>query len=70
MSEFALLRAFGLEALAQSNGHAYHLGCFGCGAEVATNRHLPGTRAWCADCKAAGKPAAQRARDLRLRRKA
>ncbi len=70
MLDLAALRAFGLEDLmaapASPNGYAHHLVCFGCGKEFGSNRsEKEGRRAWCATCKAAGKPSAQRARDFR-----
>lgn len=64
------LRAFGLEeflaAPISPNGHAQGA-CFGCGGPVALRKGS--SRLWCAECKAAGKPVAQRQADLRKRRK-
>jgi hypothetical protein len=52
------------------NGDAtYRLTCAGCGLPFESKRRqLPGKRAWCQDCKDAGEPAAQRARDYRARK--
>lgn len=66
------LRAFGFEELiaapASPNGYAYHLICHGCLQEFGSNRALAGKRPWCPECRAAGKPGAQRQADLRARR--
>jgi hypothetical protein len=74
MTDLALLRAFGLEALYEapvhSNGHAHPTAiCFNCGEEFEAKRHVPGTRAVCgkAECKRAA--GAQRQANLRQRRK-
>ena len=45
-----------------ANGHAMGV-CFGCGGPVGLRKGS--ARLWCPTCKAAGKPAAQRARDFR-----
>ncbi|MFI4977557.1 MAG: hypothetical protein ACHQC8_02600 [Solirubrobacterales bacterium] len=47
----------------------YTLTCSGCGLPFQSQRRqLPGRRVWCQDCRDAGEPAAQRARDYRARK--
>jgi len=67
----ALLRAFGFtEELISSNGHhVLEAQCFGCGALVDEKHHVPGNRAWCPECRAAGKPNAQRQKEFRAKRR-
>jgi hypothetical protein len=51
------------------NGSAYEVQCFGCGKKFTVSRRpVPVRRSWCDNCKAAGEPAAQRARDYRDRK--
>ncbi len=57
------------QALPSQNGHAFEVSCFGCGKKFLVKRRpVPGRRSWCETCKAAGEPAAQRARDYRSRK--
>jgi hypothetical protein len=63
------LRAFGFEDLdLTQHNNGYALGhCHGCGGPVALRKGS--ARLWCAECRASGKPAAQRQKDLRERRR-
>jgi hypothetical protein len=54
-------------------GNGFHktvtLRCFGCGNDFeAVPQQIKARRPWCLDCRKAGKPAAQRARDFRASR--
>lgn len=57
-------------SLPSPNGHAtYETICSGCGLPFRSSRRpLPNKRHWCANCRASGEPAAQRARDFRDRK--